>query len=174
MSAISLASAETIDLGPAHISMDLKSLGSYSVEEGSSSSMDHNKRGADFTYNLFPAKVTAGGTSDQVLIEVHEMSASMPLDTSISNRDTSTGLEHCLAQSDLIPGRTDLQTEPYQVDGHEGVLAKIDENGKDTMYIVAYSPDQKDGSGRIVCVVGSDFPWETTKAIFDSIDVKLA
>jgi hypothetical protein len=174
ISAIPLASGETIDLGPAQISIDLKNLGSYSVEEGSSSSMNHHKRDADFKYNLYPAKITANGTSDQMLIEVHEIGASMPLDTSISKRDTSTGLEHCLEQSDLIPGRMDLETEPYQIDGREGVLAQINEDGKDPMYIVAYSPDQKDGSGKVVCVVGSNFSWETTKAIFDSLDVKTA
>jgi hypothetical protein len=68
----------------------------------------------------------------------------------------------------------DLETEPYQIDGREGVLAQINEDGKDPMYIVAYSPDQKDGSGKVVCVVGSNFSWETTKAIFDSLDVKTA
>jgi hypothetical protein len=175
ISAISLASGETIDLGPAQISMDLKSLGSYSVEKGSPSSMDHHEREADFKYNIYPAKVTTDGTSDQVQIEVHEMSTSMPLETSISRKDTSIGLEHCIEQSDIIAGTMDLHTVPYSIDGHDGVLAQInDEDSKDPMYIVAYSPDQKDGSGKVVCVVGSDFPWETTKAIFDSLDAKMA
>jgi len=172
--AVSLASAETIDLDPIQVSMNLESLGSYSVEVGSSSSQDHNEREASFEYSIYPATITATGTSDQVLIEVHEMSTSMPLDTSISSRDTATGLEHCIEESDLVPKRMDVQTEPYQINGHEGVLAKIDEDGKEPMYIVAYSPDQKDGSGKIVCIVGSNFPWETSKAIFDSLGVKLA
>jgi hypothetical protein len=40
------------------------------------------------------------------------------------------------------------------------------------MYIDAYSPDQKDGSGTIVCIVGSNFPRQTIKAIFDSIEAR--
>lgn len=174
IAAISLASGETLDLGPAQISVDLTGLGSYSVEKGSSSSLDHQEKEAEFEYSLYPAKVTAEGTSSQVNIEVHEMSTSMPLDTSISRKDTSIGLEHCIEQSGIVAGRMDLQTEPYQIDGHDGVLAQIDKSGKDPMYIIAYSPDQKDGSGMVVCIVGSDFPWETTKAIFDSLEVKIA
>lgn len=174
ISGISLASGETIDLGPAQISMDLKSLGSYSVEKGSSSSMDHREREAEFKYNIYPAKVAVDGTTNQVQIEVHEMSTSMPLETSISRKDASIGLEHCIEQSEIVAGSMDLQTEPYQIDGYDGVLAQINEAGKDPMYIVAYSPDQKDGSGKVVCIIGSDFPWETTKAIFDSVDAKTA
>lgn len=170
ISAISTASGETIDLGPAQISIDLASIGDYSVEKESSSTADHNEKGADFTYAIYPATITAEETSGQVHIEVHEMSASMPLDSAISNRDAATGLEHCIEQSGLVPRRTAIQTEPYQINGHEGILAKIDEGGSDPMYIAAYSPDQKDGSGTIVCIVGSNFPWQTTKAIFDSIE----
>jgi len=40
------------------------------------------------------------------------------------------------------------------------------------MYIDACSPDQKDGSGAIVCIVGSNFPWQTTKAIFASTEAR--
>jgi hypothetical protein len=170
ISAVSTASGETIDLGPAQISINLASIGTYSVDEGSSSSEDHREREADFTYTIYPATISAQSTSNQVLIEVHEMSISMPLDTSISMRDTATGLVHCLEKSDLIPRRMALQTEPYEINGHEGVLAEIDEGGSNPMYIAAYSPDQKNGSGKIVCIVGSNFPWQTTKTIFDSIE----
>ena len=172
ISTASPASGETIDLGPAQISMDLASIGDCTVEKESSSTADHNEKGVDFTYAIYPATITAEDTSGQVLVEVHEMSASMPLDEAISSRDTATGLEHCIEQSELVPRRSAIQTEPYQINGHEGILAKIDEGGSDQMYIVAYSPDQKDGSGTIVCIVGSNFPWQTTKAIFDSIEAR--
>ncbi len=42
------------------------------------------------------------------------------------------------------------------------------------LYIVAYSPDQEKDAGRIVFIIGSDFPWQTTNSIFDSIETKLA
>jgi hypothetical protein len=93
-STVSAASGETIDLGPAQISMDLASIGDYTVEKESSSSADHREKGVDFTYAIYPATITADETSGQVLIEVHEMSAFMPLDKAISWRDTATGLEH--------------------------------------------------------------------------------
>ena len=49
------------------------------------------------------------------------------------------------------------------------------DTGKDNpFYIAAYSPDEKDGSGSIVCIIGSDFPWETTKGILDSVKTQLA
>jgi hypothetical protein len=174
VSGLSTAVGETIDLGPAQISMDLASIGDYSVEKESSSTADHREKGFDFAYTIYPATITAEETSGQVLVEVHEMSASMPLDAAISQRDTATGLEHCIEQSELVPRRAAIQTEPYQINGHDGILAKIDEGGSDPMYIAAYSPDQKDGSGTIVCIVGSNFPWETTSAIFDSIEAKMA
>jgi hypothetical protein len=173
ISAVSLAAGETIDLGPAHVSMDLNSLGSYSVKEGSPTSMDHHAKETNFKYTIYPATVTSKNNSSQVLIEIHEMSASELLDTSISRRDTSTGLEHCLEQSDIVTGLVGLQTKPYQINGHEGLLVEVSQNGKGPMYIAAYSPDEKDGSGKTVCVIGSDFPWETTKAIFDSLEVKI-
>jgi hypothetical protein len=64
--------------------------------------------------------------------------------------------------------------EQYTIDGMEGILATVDQGEKNPLYIVAYGPDQKDGSGTIVCIVGSNFPWETTKSIFDSIKAQLA
>jgi hypothetical protein len=73
----------------------------------------------------------------------------------------------------LVPRRAALQTEPYQIDGREGILAKVDEGSSDPMYIAAYSPDQKDGSGTIVCIVGSNFPWKTTTALFDSMQARV-
>jgi hypothetical protein len=68
----------------------------------------------------------------------------------------------------------DVQMEPYTIDGQEGILATVDRGEDDQMYIVAYSPDQKDGSGTIVCIVGSNFQWETTESIFESIEAQVA
>jgi hypothetical protein len=174
VSGLPTADCETIDLGPSQISLDLASIGDYSVEKKSTSTADHREKGVDFTYAVYPATITAEETSGQVLVEVHEMSESMPLDAAISWKDTVTGLEHCIEQSELVPRRASIQTEPYQINGHEGILAKIDEGGSNPMYVAAYSPDQTDGSGTIVCIVGSTFSWQTTKAIFDSIEARTA
>lgn len=167
-----LANAETMDLGPAQISMDLSLLGSYSIEKGDISSMDHKK--PDFQYEIFPARIIVDGTTDQVQLEVHQMSISEPLEDSISDKDPASGLEHCMERSNLLPVGEDIQTEPYTIDGNQGQLATFNGDPKNPLYIVAYSPDQKDGSGTIVCIVSSDFPWEATKSLFDSIKTQLA
>jgi hypothetical protein len=170
--AIALANGETIELGPAQISMDLSLLESYSIEKGDASTLDHKK--PDFQYEIFPARINVEGTTDQVQLEVHQMSISEPLDDSISNKDPASGLEHCIERSNLLPIGEDIQTEPYTIDGYQGQLATFNGDPEKPLYIVAYSPDQKDGSGSIVCIVSSDFPWEATKSLFDSVKTQLA
>jgi hypothetical protein len=48
-------------------------------------------------------------------------------------------------------------------------LATINSDPENPLYIAAWSQDQKDDAGTIVCLIGSDLPWETTKKIFDSV-----
>ncbi len=170
--AIALANGETMELGPAQISMDLSLLGSYSIERGDASKLDHKK--PDFQYEIFPASINVDGTTDQVQLEVHQMSNSEPLEDSISNKDPASGLEHCMERSNLLPVGEDMQTEPYTIDGYQGQLATFNGDPEKPLYIVAYSPDQEDGSGSIVCIVSSDFPWEATKSLFDSVKTQLA
>ncbi len=174
--AIALAAGETVDLGPARISMDLNGIGSCDVKMGDSYSSDHNydPMNSAFDYTIYPASITCGDSSNQVLIEVHQLSMSEPLDSPISEKDRSTGLEHCIREADMMPRRADVQIEPYTIDGQEGILATVDHGEEGPLYIVAYSPDQKDGSGTIICIVGSNFQWETTKSIFASIETEVA
>jgi hypothetical protein len=108
-----------------------------------------------------------------VLFEIHDLSILQPLDTPISKKDTLTGLEHCLEQADMMPRRMEMQMKPYTIDGHEGILATIDRGKENPLYIVAYSPDLEAGSGTVVCIVGSSFPWETTQSIIDSIEAQV-
>lgn len=170
--AIALANVETIDLGPAQITMDQSLLGSSSIEKGDASTFDHKK--PDFRYEIFPARINVDGTTEMVQLEVHQMSYSEPLEDSISNKDSASGLEHCMERSNLLPVGEDIQTEPYTIDGYLGELATINSDPENPLYIVAYSPDKKDGSGSIVCIISSDFPWETTKSLFDSVKTQLA
>jgi len=166
-SAAALAADETITLGPARISLDVGSIGSYVVEKGDVVSMDHEK--PRFQYEIAPANIKIDDTSAQVMLEVHQMSASEPLDSSISEKDQATGIEHCIEKSDMMPVGEDMRTEAYTIDDHQGVLVTINSDPNNPLYIVAWSPDQKDGSGTIVCLIGSDLAWETTKKIFDSV-----
>ncbi len=64
-----------------------------------------------------------------------------------------------------------MKTEAYNIDDNQGILATINSDPNNPLYIVAWSPDQKDGTGSIVCLIGSDLPWETTKKIFDSVSL---
>ncbi len=173
---IALASSETVDVGPAKVSLDLAIAGSYTVEKGESSELEHNHDPEipDFQYSICPATVSFEGTSSQVMIEVHEMSASEPLDKQISGKRTISVLEHCIEQSGILPHRADYQTKSYTIDGHEGILVTVDRGEQDPLYLAAYSPDEKDSYGSIICIVGSNFPWETTKIIFDSVITQLA
>ncbi len=176
-SAVAFAnSGETLDLGPASVSLNLGSIGSYDVETEDLSSSDHNydPMSSDFQYTIYPAYIRCDDSSGRLQIEIHQMSLPEPLDTPISKRDTSTGLEHCIKEAFMMPHGADVQTEPYTIDGQEGILATVDRGEDDRMYIVAYSPDQEEGSGTIVCVVGSSFPWEITEGIFASIKTQLA
>jgi hypothetical protein len=79
---IALASGETVDLGPAKVSLNLSAAGSYTIEKGESSELvhDYDEKISDFQYSIYPSTVTFDGTSDQVMVEVHKMSASEALD----------------------------------------------------------------------------------------------
>jgi hypothetical protein len=72
-----------------------------------------------------------------------------------------------------MPRRMEMQMKPYTIDGHEGILATIDRGKENPLYIVAYSPDLEAGSGTVVCIVGSSFPWETTQSIIDFIEAQV-
>ncbi len=128
----------------------------------------------DFQYSIYPATATFEGTSDQVMIEIHKMNVSEALDEQIPGGRAITMLEHCIEQAVLMPRRADYEAKSYTIDGHEGILLTIDEGMNDPSYVAAYSPDEKDGSGSIICIIGSDFPWETTKSIMDSAKTQIA
>jgi len=173
---IALASGETVDLGPAKVSLNLSAAGSYTIEKGESSELvhDYDEKISDFQYSIYPSTVTFDGTSDQVMVEVHKMSASEALDEQIPGRRAISALEHCIEQADMMPRRAEYEAKSFTIDGHEGTLLTVDTGKDEPFYIAAYSPDEKDGSGSIVCIIGSDFPWETTKGILDSVKTQLA
>lgn len=174
ITASTVAAGETVSLGPASVSIDLKGIGSCAVELGDSYELDHDhdRMSSDFQYIIYPAKITFDGSSNQVEIEVHKMSVAQSLDAPIP-KGMLSGMEHCLEQADMMPRRAEVQMQPYTIDGHEGVLATTDSGDENPIYIAAFSPDQEDGSGSIVCIVGSSFPWETTKSIISSIKVQV-
>jgi hypothetical protein len=170
-----LASGEPLQLGPANVSLNLSFAGSYVLEKGESSELEHDydRTNTDFQYSIYPVTATYEGTTNQVHVEVHEMSISRPLDEQISGKRQISPLEHCIEQSDMMPRRADYETKSYTIDGHEGILLTIDTGENNPLYIAAYSPDEKDGFGSIICIVGSDFPWETTKSIIDSVKTQI-
>jgi hypothetical protein len=167
-----MAADETVDLGPVAISLDLGSVGSHTIEVEETTTMDHKK--PRFQYEISPARIKIDGTQETVQMEVHQMSTSEPLKEAISDMDQTSGLLHCIMRSNILPVGQDMQTEPYTIEGKEGVLATINSDQENPLYIVAYSPDQMDGSGSLVCILGSDLPWETTKSIFASVKTKVA
>jgi len=175
ITAVAFASGEAVDLGPLSISLDLSIAGAHSIETEQSSELMHNydRQGSDFQYTIYPATVSYDGSSSKVMIEAHQMSETQKLDDQISGKEQISGLEHCIEQSEMMPRRPDYQSEAYTIDGHEGILATVNTGDANPLYIAAYSPDESDGSGSIVCIIGSDFPWETTKSIFDSVSAQV-
>ena len=171
-STIAIANGETIELGPASVSMDLESLGFYSIETGSVTSIEH--KDPDFIYEIIPANIQVGETYGAVQVEVHKMSTTEPLDDPISGKHQESGLEHCIEMSNLLPKGEDIKAESYEIDGRQGLMATIGKDGEDPQYIVAYSPDKEDGSGSIVCIVASRLPWEETEKLFRSIKTEVA
>lgn len=199
--AVDIAASETIELGPARISLELGSLGSFSVEVENAYSMVHKK--PDFLYNITSSRIIVNGTPHLVQIEVHQMNRSEPLLSPISNqeqdgsigkyfreltayllgalsnmgpsdRDTTSGMEHCMEKSSIIPRGERIQTEAYIIGGRQGRNATINSDPENPLYIVACSPDEQNGSGSTVCVIGSDLPWETTEKLFNSVEIDLA
>jgi len=170
-----LASGEPFQLGPANVSLNLSLAGSYILERGESSELEHDydKQNTDFQYSIYPATATYEGTANQVQVEVHEMSIARPLDEQISGRRQISPLVHCIEQSDMMPRRADYEAKSYPIDGHEGILLTIDTGENNPLYVAAYSPDEKDGLGSIICIIGSDFPWETTESIIDSAKTQI-
>ncbi|NMB85972.1 MAG: hypothetical protein A4E44_02204 [Methanosaeta sp. PtaB.Bin018] len=171
------AFGEDVEIGPVTVSLDLASAGSHTVEMGESSELEHNydPKISNFQYSIYPATITFDGTSNQVMIEVHKMSASEPLDEQISSKskDAASVFEHCIEQSNIMPRRADYQTKSYTIDGHDGILLTVDTGEPGPLYIAAYSPDEKDRYGSIICIIGSDFPWETTEKILESVNTQL-
>lgn len=175
-SSITLAATETIELGPAKVSIDPQGIGTYKLEKEDPISEDHKYENYTFTYQFFPADIKSDKTSDKIQIEVHKISVPQPLDTVISQGtvEKKTGLEHCAEKSDMMPAGSDIKTESYTIDGHKGLLITVKGKWDNPFYLAAYSPDQKkDGSGSIVVVVGSNLPWDTTKTIFESVKTQL-
>ncbi len=210
-SATALAANESVDLGPVDIYLDLERVGPHIVEKEETTIANHKE--PKFQYEICPANIIFNGTKYKVLLEVHRMSAVEPLNDAISEKDPSSGLEHCLKRSDIVwqmdsqenstenqvesssgslldslfalfsnshsqsnmmHGSQDMQTESYTIDGKQGILATINSDPKNPKYVVAWSPDQISQTGTIICLVGSDLPWETTKKIFDSVSATVS
>jgi hypothetical protein len=99
-SATVLAANETVDLGPVNIYLDLECVGLHAVETKETTIENHKE--PKFQYEIYPADIIFNGTKDKMLLEVHRMNAAEPLNDAISERDPSSGLEHCLMRSDII------------------------------------------------------------------------
>jgi hypothetical protein len=108
------------------------------------------------------------------MLEVHKMSALEPLDSPISKGDQSTGIEHCIERSSMMPVGREMTMEDYEIDGHKGILATVEGDLNNPLYILGWCLDEQDGTGSIISIVGSDLSWETTKGIFDSISSRWA
>lgn len=173
-SSIALAADETVDLGTTKVSMDLLSIGPYNVEKDNPSSSNHNYGGYSFTYQLSSATITASNTSNRVMIGVYQMSTPEPLDVPIPLLNGKTGLEHAVEESGMMPSGNGVQKQQYYVDGHKGMAMIINRDQKGPIYLASYSPDMKDGSGKTIVIIGSDFPLNTTKSIFESFKTQLA
>lgn len=171
--AIALAANETMELGPAMVSMDLQGMGPYQVAKDSPVSLNHNFGGYVFSYEVFSATIEFNNSTNQVLIGVHQMGASEPLTSSVPQLNTLTGLEHCVEASGMLPRSNEISKEQYAIDGQEGLLMTINRAQNGPVYIAAYSPDLKGGSGRTVVIIGSDFPWNSTKNIFESVKTQI-
>lgn len=167
---VALANGETIELGPASITMDLEELEAYNIVMGERTSTEH--KDPDFIYEIIPLSIQIDGKDELVQAEVHRMSTTEPLDGPISRKHQESGLEHCIERSYLVPVGVDINTKAYEIDGQQGLIATI-EDGGDLQYIVAYSPDQVSGSGSVVCIVASRLPWETTEELFRSIKTEI-
>ncbi|MDD1751374.1 MAG: hypothetical protein LUO89_16035 [Methanothrix sp.] len=201
--AVVTAASETIELGPVQISLELEDLGSFSVEKGDTSSMVHKKPDFQYDINSASIKVNgtlhlvqievhqmslsepllspisneeAAGNADKIGKYFRTLTAYLP--ESVSNKEPSrreniSGLEHCMEKSNMIPIGEAIQTEAYTIDGQQGCIATINSDPENPMYIVAYSPDEQSGSGTTVCIIGSDFPWEDTEKLLDSVKTQL-
>jgi hypothetical protein len=167
--ALGAASSNPIELGPVKISMDLSSMGDYKVEKDSPYTDSHPGKGYDFSYQIYPARVSNSSSDGQVNIEVHQMDSKEELSSSVMRLRGSSGLEHCVKESGLLGKRATPGQEAYTIDGREGMLMKVDEGGDEPRYIAAYSPDLESGSGTIVCIISSDLPWNATEGLLQSV-----
>jgi hypothetical protein len=173
--ATAFAADTSIELGPVSITMNLDAMDDYKIEKGSSYSDNHPGKGYEFSYQIYPASISNSSTHDLVKIEVHQMDAKQSLYTAVPRmEDSSNGVEHCIRQSALLPMLANTNQELYTIDGHEGLLIMVDEGGDEPRYIAAYSPDQENGSGTIVCIISSDLPWDATDELFRSVRTQLA
>ncbi|MDD1751582.1 MAG: hypothetical protein LUQ38_00630 [Methanotrichaceae archaeon] len=168
------AASAPIELGPVDISMNLNVMGDYKIEKVSSYSENHPGKGYEFSYQMYQASISNSSTQDPVRIEVHQMDAKESLNSAVPQlKDSSIGLEHCVRQSALLPMLANTNQELYTIDGREGLLMMVDEEGDEPRYIAAYSPDQENDSGTIVCIISSDLPWDATNELFQSVKTQL-
>lgn len=174
--ATALAVTETVDLGPVKLSLDLQSVGAYNVEKDNPSLLNYNSGGNTFSYQYFPATIKTSNTGNRILLEVHQTSTPQSLEASIpqyNNTNNTTGLEHLVEISDMMPSGKDVQRQTYYVDGHKGIALIVNRDQKRPIYLAAFSPDLKDGFGKTVVIIGSDFPLNATKSIFESVKIQL-
>jgi hypothetical protein len=172
---IAFADGTPIELGPVNIAINLGVMDNYKIERGSSYSDNHPGEGYDFSFQIYPVSISNSSTQDLVKIEVHQMDAKQSLNTTVQQlEDSSSDLEHCVRQSALLPMLANTNQELYTIDGREGLLMMVDEGEDEPRYIAAYSPDQENGSGTIVCIISSDLPWDATNELFQSVRTQLA
>lgn len=122
---IAFTAAESVDLGPANISMDLRGIGSYNVEKETPLSLNHNFGCYIFSYEIFSSKIKFNNTTNQVLVDVHQMGDPQSLDVPIPQLNTQTGLEHCIEESGIMPAGSGIKKEKYLIDGQKGLLVTI-------------------------------------------------
>lgn len=154
----SSAFAVDINLGDTTVSLDLSDIGDYDVEESNTVENDHNEKDCEFTYELYSAKIT--GPGDYITLELYKVSKSM------SDYDYTWVLEHTIEESSVYP--FDGSSKSYDLGGKDGILVSgfTNKGHSSSLYTAAAGLD----NGYTFLVIGSSYPWENTRDIFDSIE----
>jgi hypothetical protein len=158
----SSAQAEQFALGPANIYLDMIFVPEPYLDVGEPFADFHSTWNGPLNCTVYPADI---GHYREAQIQIHQLAEPAPIDLSM--------VQEVLYDSKLLPAGWSTRVSNLSISGHPGVLINATSPQGMIVRVAGFSPDGDDGRGRFICLLRSDLRWSYTKALLESMRVKI-
>lgn len=150
--------AEIMPLGPMNISFNMAMAPEPYVITGDSFSTTYVLGDKNVTDTVYPMTL---GHRKNILIQLHHLD----VDADVG----SNNIESLLSWFEFVPSGWSIESQPLKIDGHQGTMVNATSPSYAKIYLAGYSPDEVDGEGQVLLLMGARMCFHCSKYFFQSV-----